>query len=1826
MATDTFNSGSGNWTVPTGVTSVLIQIWGAGGGGGPGDQGPSEAGGGGGGGGYCERTETVTPGNNVAYSVGSGGAGRAADSGINGGNGGASTCSTFSMTANGGNGGQPGPGNGGSGGTATGGTTNTTGSTGSNHSGSTGGAGGAAANTAGGGGTGGAAQTNGNAAGGGGGGGNRRGSTSGTGAAGRVQFTYTIAGNTYNETMSGGANVNGSAKEANYVYVTIYPNGDGSKGAGWENESAGTTNLYQSIDEGFNPASDSDYVVCDEENSYIFFLLDNMPANFGTANEVRIILRTNSGTKGDYLHWSAAQIIAANEVDAITSSFSMTDGVATITTYDYAPSINLTNKSAWDGARLKLTTGSGTSNDVKLTAAAIVIAYTATNNNTYNEYPTGGVNVAGDGNISEIEPTFIASGGASCAGSAIIEKVSNISTSGGAILLGSYSQNSLMSGLVAHWKLNETSGNRVDSYSNNDLTPTNTPGFDTGIIGNGVSFVSASNQVLSVSDNKQINLGGTDFSISLWVKYNALTNNSAQDYLGILSKGSGGAAYCISMQYRIASGFMQAQLNNGVTTGNFAASTFGAFTTGVWYNVIFTYNNTSKAVTISVNGTENGYTSATTPTDVSYALNIGRAYNSNTYNSSAIIDSVSIWKKVLNSAEKSRLYNSGSGIDYQFDTLSFSDTGTGGVSASGSAESGKVYTEVVSGGLSASGSADQQMIFNVDFIGGASGSGTADQTVDLQEIASGGASVAGDGDISEIEPTFIASGGLSASGSADYGKFYEETMSGGLSASGSADYGLILNDETSGGIETSGEAYVLLSYIIEISGGASLNSSALIQFTGSISSQGGISANGSGLYGVIMTEVASGGVEASGISTAGYIYEEIPTGGISAAGELIHRMRFGPSSSGGAKLNGVRSNYNITDGMIAHWKLDEITGNRLDSFGKNNLISVNFPGYTSSGKFGNAVAFVSEAHQAIGTGSTEALITGDVDFTISLWVKFTSLTNEQGTTWIGVISKGSDGQKYCWAIYLRHNGYLEFTIADDLPPIIGTYNGNIVMSSVPVVANEWYHIVAYHDAINDRMGIRVNGTLNDRSTTLSPTDKQSYPLNIGRGWNMDKYNMSGYVDSVSFWERKLSVEEQLKLYNNGSGINFQYDQQEFSPPVSGGARLGGSAMPAGKSYSHVATGGLQASGEAYNFQVVSLYNDLEAFWELDETSGTRFDSIGLNNLTQVNSVSFGTGIIDNSSKFESINNQYLTIADNSDLSAGGTSFEIAGWAKLTAKSNNLGSDYLGLVFKGITASGGDYEYSIHYRASLDRFQFSVGNDTSTDTISADSFGSPSINTWYFICASYEFPSNKLRIAINLVEDFKTTAILPFNSTGPFQLGRTFNSSTYSHEGYIDNLGFWRRKLTDAEEAKLYNGGYGLAPAFQTNTFNEIASGGISAGGSGYNTITPGFVYVGGSADISLVTFETFDGGIDVDGLSDNNTLFIIYPEGGVELDGSIDEVFFYTESEISGGIETSGAASFNKEIYSIEVSGGLSAGGQADSSYTFIPTGGASLDGSADVSLFLSMDGGVSASGSSVVNVSYNESFTEGVAVSGSAIVTFNDIIDDIVSGAEIGGSADIYLNQIPTISGGANVNSSADINVIVNIDTLGGLTANGTAIVLRSFNETGSGGANVAGTALIVKSFNETGSGGANVAGTATNNHIVANPAIGGISCSGTADNTIIIAPIISSGGVKISGNARFSKFRPRLTVRLGYGRSMNNDNILKKSPQKNQLISRFEPDIPELSVDVYKYPQDNGWCEFGENCKYAYLPDVVIERQREHLPLKKFEDTPDSQIATLS
>lgn len=188
--TNTYNSGSGTENVPSGATTCVITVWGAGG---SGRRTTTATVGGGGGGGYVQKTISVSGGQTIAYSVGAGGAARTTTS--NGVAGGSSTVNTWSggslsLTAGGGAGGTI---DGGAGGSASGGDTNTTGGAGTQGTYETFDAfwvvnpsGGSSPN---GGGGGPVAGTDGSAPGGGGAG--NRNANSGAGAAGRITFAYT---------------------------------------------------------------------------------------------------------------------------------------------------------------------------------------------------------------------------------------------------------------------------------------------------------------------------------------------------------------------------------------------------------------------------------------------------------------------------------------------------------------------------------------------------------------------------------------------------------------------------------------------------------------------------------------------------------------------------------------------------------------------------------------------------------------------------------------------------------------------------------------------------------------------------------------------------------------------------------------------------------------------------------------------------------------------------------------------------------------------------------------------------------------------------------------------------------------------------------------------------------------------------------------------------------------------------------------------------------------------------------------------------------------------------------------------------------------------------------------------------------------------------------------------------------------------------------------------------------------------------------------------------------------------------------------------------
>ena len=239
-----------------------------------------------------------------------------------------------------------------------------------------------------------------------------------------------------------------------------------------------------------------------------------------------------------------------------------------------------------------------------------------------------------------------------------------------------------------------------------------------------------------------------------------------------------------------------------------------------------------------------------------------------------------------------------------------------------------------------------------------------------------------------------------------------------------------------------------------------------------------------------------------------------------------------------------------------------------------------------------------------------------------------------------------------------------------------------------------------------------------------------------------------------------------------------------------------------------------------------LLTGLTAYWKLDEASGTRVDVTGHgNDLTSVNTVAQASGQIGSAAGFTRNGNEYLTRADNADLSEGDNDFTIAGWFYLYSKPPQVwGQDTSSLIAKWGT--GDRREYSLSYRSiraptddvAADTFEFAASNDGTGPAVRravSTSLGPISINTWYFIVAWHDSSLNTLNIQVNNgAVDFIPLAGGVFDSNSPFEIGRMDDNAVGGRpDGRADEVGLWDRLLTPNERFELYNAGLGLTYPF-----------------------------------------------------------------------------------------------------------------------------------------------------------------------------------------------------------------------------------------------------------------------------------------------------------------------------------------------------------------------------------------------------------------------------
>ncbi|MBI3175912.1 MAG: hypothetical protein HYZ25_19495 [Chloroflexi bacterium] len=212
--------------------------------------------------------------------------------------------------------------------------------------------------------------------------------------------------------------------------------------------------------------------------------------------------------------------------------------------------------------------------------------------------------------------------------------------------------------LVSWWTMNETSGQRNYSHSANHLSVTGTVTSATGrpTSTNAASFSSSPTGILTRTDNAQLSTGDIDFTLSanfyaasvsgvtVLVNKGSSTDQNQRDYALIQSNNT--------LLFRVGNG----STNASVTSTTFTANT--------WHTVVAWHDSVNDTINIQIdNGTVSSASYSGGAMDTTYPLSIGGHANS-TYVFNGRIDEVSLYKRVLNTNERTWLYNAGAGRTY----------------------------------------------------------------------------------------------------------------------------------------------------------------------------------------------------------------------------------------------------------------------------------------------------------------------------------------------------------------------------------------------------------------------------------------------------------------------------------------------------------------------------------------------------------------------------------------------------------------------------------------------------------------------------------------------------------------------------------------------------------------------------------------------------------------------------------------------------------------------------------------------------------------------------------------------------------------------------------------------------------------------------------------------------------------------------------------------------------------------------------------------------------------------------------------------------------
>lgn len=560
-------------------------------------------------------------------------------------------------------------------------------------------------------------------------------------------------------------------------------------------------------------------------------------------------------------------------------------------------------------------------------------------------------------------------------------------------------------------------------------------------------------------------------------------------------------------------------------------------------------------------------------------------------------------------------------------------------------------------------------------------------------------------------------------------------------------------------------------------------------------------------------------------------------------------------------------------GLVALLHLDEASGTLYDETTNNNDGSITGgPTYNQAGVIGTSLYFDGDDGVAIGTTNRPTNT-----FSFGGWIR-TEVTHEIDTE-SNTSAAGTSGQIYAFGaenqatnggagLSVGTNGITVYEHGSGYMPPIAVYQGN--------VGTGWNHIMVVYD--DHTPMIYLNGELVRVGLTSTKTLVYA-PVHLGYG---SYGNLQGYMDEIAVWNRALSTEEILELYQRGmpgdslglsSGQLKNYNvideftsseswsEVQMTGSVSGGNYVGTitnisdpymakNVTDFEESYDH-----LEIYYQSYSSgpSAIRLYyidgTDCASYsstcsqswpiisdgnWHILDVPITDAEWIDDDNVIQQIRFDF-----DGSASTGTVYLDYIKFYAQPEIT---TSGQIG---------NALTFDGLNDVLdtgSGINLASSDFTIGSWVRRNSSGAYHNIINQGSASTNNGLHFGfrntdvfmcafySNDLNTsatytdtdWHHWACTYDAGTNARTLYRDGVDVANDVATEDFLGTGNFYIGNAFNASYF--DGDLDEVQVWDRELTPLEILNIYD--YGIECGDSVVAGNEGCDDGGTSGGDG----------------------------------------------------------------------------------------------------------------------------------------------------------------------------------------------------------------------------------------------------------------------------------------------------------------------------------------------------------------------------------------------------------